>query len=243
MSDSALGTGRDSVLSTPSLPPERVPPDSNPPAAVVSVLLLPTLGPEDRPNDGRQSSPGRSLPTHHAALTPRSLMAAGCGRGITETDTLGVAQLLPSTQTDPRLPRRPSSTGTIGRTNVYVSFGAQQPQGATTDSAGPNVRTRVRSPYPNAKPRKRRRAISIKGGKYRTGSRTPVGFTALDATPVFPPYNDHTNHNGQLDFMNPHAERGAANAAPAAPSSCTLAVLGLGCCSTLDLPAHLAVLL
>ena len=66
-----------------------------------------------------------------------------------------------------------------------------------------------------------RRAISIKGGRYRTGSRTPVGFTALDATPVFPPYNDHTNHNGQLDFMNPHAERGAANAAPAAPSSRT----------------------
>ena len=70
---------------------------------------------------------------------------------------------------------------------------------------------------------------SIKGGKYRTGSRTPVGFTVLDAIPVFPPTNDvtndvtndHTNHNGQLDFMNPNAERGAANAALAAPSSRT----------------------
>ena len=110
-------------------------------------------------------------------------------------------------------------TGAIGRTNVYVSFGAQQPQGATTDSAGPNVRTRVRSPHPNAKSRKRRRAISIKGGKYRTGSRTPVGFTVLDAIPVSPPTNNYTN--GQLDFMNPNAERGAANAALAAPSSRT----------------------
>ena len=126
------------VLSTPALPPERVLPDSSPPAAVVSVLLLPTLRPEDRHHDGRQSSRGRSLRTHHAALTPRSLKA-GCGRGTTETDTLGVAQLLPSKQTDPRLPRKPSSTGAIGRTNVYVSFGAQQPQGATTDSAGYTV--------------------------------------------------------------------------------------------------------
>ena len=69
--------------------------------------------------------------------------------------------------------------------------------------AADNVRTRVRSPHPNAKSRKRRRAISIKGGKDRTGSRTPVGFTVLNATPVFPPTNDytndHTNHNGQLD--------------------------------------------
>ena len=52
-----------------------------------------------------------------------------------------------------------------------------------------------------------------------------MGFTVLDAIPVFPPTNDvtndHTNHNGQLDFMNPNAERGAANAALAAPSSRT----------------------
>ena len=95
-----------------------------------------------------------------------------------------------------------------------------------TDSAGPNVRTRVRSPHPNAKSRKQRRAISIKGGKYRTGSRTPVGFTVLDATPVFPPTNDytndHTNHNGQFDFMDQNAERGAANVALAARSSRTV---------------------
>jgi hypothetical protein len=159
-------------------------------AQVLSVLLLPTLRPEGRPNDGRQLSPGRSPQPHHAAFTPRSL-TAGRGSGLTEIDTLGVAQLLPSTQTDPRLPTRPSSSGTIGRTNVYLSFGAQPPQGTKTDSAGPNVRTRVRSPHPDKESRKRRRAISIKGGKCRTGSRTPVGFTVLDATPISAPTNDY----------------------------------------------------
>ena len=79
--------------------------------------------------------------------------------------------------------------------------------------------------YETEESRKRRRAISIKGGKYRTGSRTPVGFTVLDATPVSAPTNDytndHTNHNGQFDFMDQNAERGAANAALAAQSSRT----------------------
>ena len=81
------------------------------------------------------------------------------------------------------------------------------------------------SPHPNKESRKRRRAISIKGGKYRTGSRTPVGFTVLDATPVSAPTNDytndHTNHNGQFDFMDQNAELGAASAALAARSSRT----------------------
>ena len=47
----------------------------------------------------------------------------------------------------------------------------------------------------------------------------------MDAIPVSPPTNNYTN--GQLDFMNPNAERGAANAALAAPSSRTTAVLVL----------------
>ena len=71
--------------------------------------------------------------------------------------------------------------------------------------------------------------ISIKGGKYRTGSQTPVGFTVLDATPVSAPTNDYTNdhtnnvtnHNGQFDFMDQNAELGAASAALAARSSRT----------------------
>jgi hypothetical protein len=50
--------------------------------------------------------------------------------------------------------------------------------------------------------------------------------SVLDATPVFPPTNDytndHTNHNGQFDFMDQNAERGAANAALAARSSRTI---------------------
>jgi hypothetical protein len=220
MSGFVPGTGREDALSASTLPPEDEPPDSSSTAGVFPVLLSPTPGPEDLRYVARQSSPSRSSRTHHAALTPRPL-TAGSGRGTTETDTLGGAQLPPSTQTDPRLPRRLRSTGTTGRTNVYVSFGAQQPQGATTDSAGPNVFTRVCSPHPDAKPRKRRRAISIKGGGYRTGSRTPVGFTVLDAIPVSNPYTNNNTNKAQLDFMNPHAVHAVANATIAEPCTRT----------------------
>ena len=148
-------------------------------------------------------------------------LTAGRGRDTTEADILGGAQLSPYTQTDPRLPRRRSSTGTTGRTNVYVSFGAQQPQGATTNSAGPNPLTRVGSPLPYAKPRKRQRAISVKSGAYRTSARTPDHFTVLDATPMSNPYkNNHTN-NSRQDFMNPHAVPAAANAAIAQRGTCS----------------------
>ena len=128
----------------------------------------------------------------------------------------------PYTQTDPRLPRRRSSTGTTGRTNVYVSFGAQQPQGATTNSAGPNPLTRVGSPLPYAKPRKRQRAISVKSGAYRTSARTPVNFTVLDAIPMSNPYNNNHTNTSQLDFMNPRAVPAAANATIAQRGTCSL---------------------
>jgi hypothetical protein len=134
--------------------------------------------------------------------------------------TLDVAQSLPSRQTDPRLTREPSLNGAIGRTNGFDSFGAQPPQGIETVGAGPNVRTRVRSPHPLKESRKRR-AISIKGGRCRTGSRTPVGFTVLDATIISAPTNNNTNHNGRFDFMTQNAERGAATAASAEHRSCT----------------------
>ena len=115
------------------------------------------------------------------------------------------------------------------------SAGAQPPQGTKTVGAAPNVRrqpvcrdsgnrrsrTRVRSPHPLKESRKRR-AISIKSGKCRTGSRTPVGFTVLDATIVSAPTNNNTNPNDRLDFMTQDAERGAATAASAEHRSCTL---------------------
>ena len=159
MPDLVLGTGRGGDLSTPPLPPDGVLPDASLPAAVVSVLLLPTQRPEGRHHIGRQLSPGRSFQPNHAAFTTTSPMA-GCGRGLAETDTLGVAQLLPSKQTDPRLTRKPSLTRATGHTNGYNSFEAQPPQGTKTVGAGPNVRaqpvcrdsgnrrsrTRVRSP-------------------------------------------------------------------------------------------------
>jgi hypothetical protein len=66
---------------------------------------------------------------------------------------------------------------------------------------------------------RKRRAISIKGGKCRTGARTPVGFTVLDATIISAPTNNNTNYNGQVDFMTPHAERAVANATIAEPRS------------------------
>ena len=103
MSGFVPGTGREDALSASTLPPEDEPPDSSSTAGVFPVLLSPTPGPEDLRYVDRQSSPSRSSRTHHAALTPRSL-TAGSGRGTTETDTLGGAQLPPSTQTDPRLP-------------------------------------------------------------------------------------------------------------------------------------------
>ena len=186
MSGIIPGAGRVDVLSASTLPPGYEPPGLSVTAEAFPVVPTPAPGPTDPRYVDRQSSPSRSLRTHHAVVTPRPL-TAGRGRDTTEADILGGAQLSPYTQTDPRLPRRRSSTGTTGRINVHVSFGAQQPQGATTDSAGPNVLTRVCSPHPYAKPRKRRRAISVKGGGYRTGSRTPVTFTVLDAIPVSNP--------------------------------------------------------
>ena len=98
MPDLALGTGRVGDLSTPTLPPDGVLPDASLPAAVVSVLLLPTQRPEGRHHVGRQLSPGRPFQLNHAAFTTTSPMA-GCGRGRAEIDTLGVAQSFPSTQT------------------------------------------------------------------------------------------------------------------------------------------------
>ena len=140
---------------------------------------------------------------------------------VTKDHILGGAQLSPYTQTDPRLPRRRSSTVTTRRTNVYVSFGAQQPPGATTNSAGTNPLTRVGSPLPYAKPRKRQRAISVKGGAYRTSARTPDHFTVVDATLIANPYTNNNNNNAMQDFMNPHAVPAAANPAIAQRGTCT----------------------
>ena len=160
---------------------------------------------------------------------------AGCGRGRAEIDTLGVAQSFPSTQTDPRLPREPSLTRAIGHTNGYISFGAQPPQGTETVGAGPNVqaqpvcrdsgnrrsRTRVHSPLPHTMARKRR-AISVKGGAYRTSARTPDHFTVLDATSIANPYTNNNTNIPQLDFMNPDAAPAVANATIAEPRARTL---------------------
>ena len=80
---------------------------------------------------------------------------------------------------------------------------------------------------------RKRRAISVKGGAYRTSTRTvtPVNFTVLDATIISSaPNNTHTN-NGLQDFMNPAAVPAAANATIAQRGTCsaTLAcVLGKG---------------
>ena len=233
-------TGRADALSAPALPPEDVLPDSSSPAGVLSALLSPTPRPEGRPNEGRpQSSPSRSFQPNHAAFTTTSLRA-GCGRGRTKIDTLGVAQSFPSRPTDPRLPREPSLTRAIGHTNGYNSFEAQPPQGTETVGAGPNVqaqpvcrdsgnrrsRTRVHSPLPHTMARKRR-AISIKSGKCRTSARTPVNFTVLDATIISAPTNTNTNTNyhtniSQLDFMNPHAVPAVANATIAQRGTCSV---------------------
>ena len=165
---------------------------------------------------------------------------AGCGRGRAEIDTLGVAQSFLSRPADPRLLKEPSLTRAIGPTNDYISFGAQPPQGTETVGAGPNVqaqpvcrdsgnrrsRTRVHSPLPHTMARKRR-AISIKSGKFRTSVRTvtPVSFTVLDATIISSaPNNTNTNYhtnNAMQDLMTPHAAPAAANAAIAEPSART----------------------
>ena len=239
MPDFAFGTGRASALSAFALPPKGVLPDPSLPAEVLSVLLSPTPRPEGRSNEGRpQSSPSRSFQPNHAAFTTTSLRA-GCGRGRTKIDTLGVAQSFPSKQTDPRLPREPSLTRAIGHTNGYNSFEAQPPQGTETVGAGPNVqaqpvcrdsgnrrsRTRVHSPLPHTMARKRR-AISIKSGKCRTSARTPVNFTVLDATIISSaPTNTNTNYHtntSQLDFMNPHAVPAVANATIAQRGTCSV---------------------
>ena len=217
------GTGRVDALSASTLPPGYEPPGPSVTAEAVSVVLTPVLGPTDLRHVGLQSSPNRSLRTHHAVVDPIPL-TAGSGRDTTKADILGGAQLPPYTQTDPRLNRRRRSTVTTRRTNVYVSFGAQQPPGATTNSAGPNPLTRVGSPLPYAKPRKRQRAISVKSGAYRTSARTPDHFTVLDATPIANPYtNNHTN-NAMQDFMNPHAVPAAANATIAQRGTCSRSV-------------------
>jgi len=213
-------TGRVGALSAPTLPPEDEPPGHSVTAETFPVVLTPALGPTDLRHVGPQSSPSRSLRTHHAVVNPIPL-TAGSGRDTTKADILGGAQLPPYTQTDPRLTRRRRSTGTTGRTNVYVSFGAQQPQGATTNSAGPNPLTRVGSPLPYAKPRKRQRAISVKSGAYRTSARTPDHFTVLDAIPMSNPYNNNHTNTSQQDFMNPHAVPAAANATIAQRGTCT----------------------
>ena len=225
MPDFAFGTGRASALSAFALPPEDEPPGLSVTAEAFPVLPTPAPGPADPRYVDRQSSPSRSFRTHHAVVTPRQL-TAGRGRDTTEAVILGGAQLSPYTQTDPRLPRRRSSTGTTGRTNVYVSFGAQQPQGATTNSAGPNPLTRVGSPLPYAKPRKRQRAISVKSGAYRTSARTPDHFTVLDAIPMSNPYNNNHTNTSQQDFMNPHAVPAAANATIAQRGTCSQISLG-----------------
>ena len=233
-----LGTSRVGALSAPPLPPEDVLLDFSSPAEVSPALHSPTPRPEGRPNEGRlQSSPSRSFQPHHAAFTTTSL-TAGCGRGLAETDTLGVAQPLPSKQTDPRLTRKPSLTRAIGHTSGYNSFEAQPPQGTETVGAGPNVqaqpvcrdsgnrrsRTRVHSPLPPPMARKRR-AISIKSGKCRTSARTPVNFTVLDATIISSaPNNTNTNYhtnNAMQDLMNPHAAPAVANATIAEPRART----------------------
>ena len=237
-----LGTGGGGGLSPPPLPPDDVLLDFSSPAAVSPALHSPTQRPEGRHHIGRQSSPGRPGQPNHAAFTTTS-PKAGCGRGLAETDTLGVAQLLPSKQTDPRLTRKPSLTRAIGHTSGYNSFEAQPPQGTETVGAGPNVqaqpvcrdsgnrrsRTRVHSPLPHTMARKRR-AISVKGGAYRTSTRTvtPVNFTVLDATIISSaPNNTNTNYhtnNAMQDLMNPHAVPAAANTAIAQPGTCTVAV-------------------
>ena len=130
-------------------------------------------------------------------------------------------------------------TRAIGHTNGYNSFEAQPPQGTETVGAGPNVqaqpvcrdsgnrrsRTRVHSPLPHTMARKRR-AISIKGGKCRTSPRTRANFTVLDATiissaPNNTNTNDHTN-NAMEDLMNPHAVPAAANPAIPQRATCTI---------------------
>ena len=232
-----LGTGGGGGLSPPPLPPDDVPLDFSSPAAVSPALHSPTQRPEGRHHIGRQSSPGRPFQPNHAAFTTTS-PKAGCGRGLAETDTLGVAQLLPSKQADPRLTRKPSLTRAIGPTNGYNSFEAQPPQGTETVGAGPNVqaqpvcrdsgnrrsRTRVHSPLPHTMARKRR-AISIKSGKCRTSARTPVNFTVLDATIISSaPNNTNTNYhtnNAMQDLMNPHAAPAVANATIAEPRART----------------------
>ena len=213
-------TGRVGALSALTLPPEDELPGHSVTAETSPVVLTPALGPTDLCHVDPQSSPSRPLRTHHAVVNPRSL-TAGSGRGTTEADILSGAQQSLSTQTDPRLTRRRRSTGTTRRTNVYVSFGAQQPPGATTNSAGTNPLTRVGSPLPYAKPRKRQRAISVKSGAYRTSARTPVNFTVLDAIPMSNPYNNNHNNTSQQDFMNPHAVPAAANATIAQRGTCS----------------------
>ena len=93
-----LGTGGGGGLSPPPPPPDDVLLGFSSPAAVSPASHSPTQRPEGRHHIGRQSSPGRPCQPNHAAFTTTS-PKAGCGRGLAETDTLGVAQLLPSVET------------------------------------------------------------------------------------------------------------------------------------------------
>ena len=73
---------------------------------------------------------------------------------------------------------------------------------------------------------RKRRAISVKGGAYRTSARTPDHFTTvLDATILSSaPNNTNTNYhtnNAMQDLMNPHAAPAVANATIAEPSART----------------------
>ena len=75
---------------------------------------------------------------------------------------------------------------------------------------------------------RKRRAISVKGGAYRTSTRTvtPVNFTVLDAAIISSaPNNTNTNYhtnNAMQDLMNPHAAPAVANATIAEPRARTL---------------------
>jgi hypothetical protein len=73
---------------------------------------------------------------------------------------------------------------------------------------------------------RKRRAISVKGGAYRTSARTPDHFTTvLDATILSSaPNNTNTNYhtnNAMQDLMNPHAAPAVANATIAEPRART----------------------
>jgi len=69
---------------------------------------------------------------------------------------------------------------------------------------------------------RKRRAISVKGGAYRTSARTPDHFTTvLDATIISSEPNNTNTNNAMQDLMNPHAAPAAANPAIAQRAACT----------------------